>query len=487
MTATAISLKGANIALTGTVTDGGAGTVNLIATAGTIDETGTLIVGALTGSSTGATTLTGATATTNQVATLGNFTAAGFSLNDGKALSVTGNVNGGATLAIVDSALLTVSGSVTATAISLKGANIALTGTVTDGGAGTVNLIATGGTIDETGTLIAGTLTGSSTGATTLTGATATTNQIATLGNFSAAGFSLNDGKSLNVSGNVAGGTGATIVSNTLLTVSGTVAASAIALKGANIALTGTVADGGAGTVNLIATGGTIDETGTLIAGTLTGSSTGATTLTGATATTNQIATLGNFSAAGFSLNDGKSLNVSGNVAGGTGATIVSNTLLTVSGTVAASAIALKGANIALTGTVADGGAGTVNLIATGGTIDETGTLVAGTLTGSSTGADFKQEAYIYDWTDKMPKDALSAGNLKLGNLVVDSCDHLILSSETTATADCKTHVKLTPTADVLFGQQSTLQRVAASFGKQPDGTWVATGIPYSAPRYNLE
>ena len=54
--------------------------------------------------------------------------------------------------------------------ISLTGANIAISGTVTDGGVGNVGLIASDGTINETGTLIAGYLSGeSATGATTLT------------------------------------------------------------------------------------------------------------------------------------------------------------------------------------------------------------------------------------------------------------------------------------------------------------------------------
>ena len=57
--------------------------------------------------------------------------------------------------------------------MSLTGANITIAGAVTDGGAGTVGLIATGGTIGETGTLIAGTLSGGSTGTTMLTGASA--------------------------------------------------------------------------------------------------------------------------------------------------------------------------------------------------------------------------------------------------------------------------------------------------------------------------
>src|SRR5208283_6001703 len=96
-----------------------------------------------------------------------------FTLRDGEALTVSGVVNGGTAATITDSALLTIGGTVSAAAVSLTGLAIAIgnTGLVTDGGAGTVSLIATGGTINETGTLIAGTLSGNSVGfATTLSG-----------------------------------------------------------------------------------------------------------------------------------------------------------------------------------------------------------------------------------------------------------------------------------------------------------------------------
>src|SRR5206468_3495354 len=154
---------------------------------------GTVIAGTLSGGSTGATTLNGAGAAINQIATLGDFTAAGLTLRDGASLLVAGVVNGGASASITDSALLSIGGTVSAASVSLTGANIAIGGLVTDGGSGTVGLIATSGTINETGTLIAGTLSGSSTGLTRLTGATAIANQVATLGGFTAAGFQLND------------------------------------------------------------------------------------------------------------------------------------------------------------------------------------------------------------------------------------------------------------------------------------------------------
>jgi hypothetical protein len=101
-------------------------------------------------------------------------------------------------------------------------------------------------------------------------------------------------------------------------------------------------------------------------------------------------------------------------------------------------------------------------------------------------GPDIQQNLYVYTWTDKLPKDAFNGAMLKLGRLVLQSCDHLLLGSETTATASCKTQVKLTNAAEVIFGSRPTEQPLLASFGKQPDGTWIGTGVNYSAPPYNI-
>jgi len=376
------SLAEANISLTGLLTDGGSGSVSLIANGGTISETGTLIAGTLSGSSTGSTTLN---SLSNQVAGLSSFAAAGFTLNDGVNLAVSGTLNGGTSAAITDTESLSIGGTVTAAAISLNGGDISISGLATNGGGGTLSLVATSGTINETGTLITGTLTGSSTGLTTLTGATLTSNQILVLENFTASGFTLNDGEALSVAGVVNGGASATITSSAMLAIPGTVTATAISLLGTAIAIPGLVS--GTGTVNLMASGGTISEIGTLIAGTLTGSSTGATTLNGATATTNQIASIDNFTAAGFTLNDGLALSVIGTLKGGASAIITDSALVSIGGTLSASLISLTAASIAIPGLVTDGGGGTVSLIANGGTIDEQGTLIAGSLSGTSTGA----------------------------------------------------------------------------------------------------
>ncbi|HTQ53181.1 MAG TPA: hypothetical protein VMI94_01905 [Bryobacteraceae bacterium] len=108
------------------------------------------------------------------------------------------------------------------------------------------------------------------------------------------------------------------------------------------------------------------------------------------------------------------------------------------------------------------------------------------TFRGRVTGADIQQEVYVYAWTDKLPKEAVSGAMLKLGHLEVDSCERLLLASETTATASCKTHVKLTTAAEAIFGQRPTDESVQVSFGKQPNGNWVCTNINYSPPPYNI-
>jgi hypothetical protein len=106
---------------------------------------------------------------------------------------------------------------------------------------------------------------------------------------------------------------------------------------------------------------------------------------------------------------------------------------------------------------------------------------------GHATGPDLQQDVYGYSWAGKLPKDALNGAMLKLGHLVVDSCDHLLLGSETSATATCKTHVNLTEAAKGIFGTRSTEQPLQASFGKKPNGTWVATQINYAPPPYDID
>jgi len=107
-------------------------------------------------------------------------------------------------------------------------------------------------------------------------------------------------------------------------------------------------------------------------------------------------------------------------------------------------------------------------------------------LQGHTAGPDIQQQVYMYTWTDKLPKDTVTGSNLILGHLIVESCDHLLLTSETAATASCKTHVKLTSAAAVIFGNRPTDQSMQVSFGKQPDGTWIGTQLSYNPPQYMI-
>ena len=215
VTATTIRLTGADVAIpSGTVSDGGAGSTTLVATSGSLVGIGSLVVGTLSGSAATAVSLTG----TNPIATLGSFTAThGFTMHDSAALAVNGPVNAGSVATIIDTASLSVPGSLTATSIYLSGANLAIGGSVSDQGAGTTTLIATAGTIGETGSLLVGSLAGSSTGATSLTAS----NTIAALGSFTADGFTLHDGTALTVNGPLNGGASVAIVDTGLLSVPG--------------------------------------------------------------------------------------------------------------------------------------------------------------------------------------------------------------------------------------------------------------------------
>jgi hypothetical protein len=386
----AVSLTAGNIAIPGSgmVSDGGSGTTSLVANAGTINEAGTLIAGTLSGSAGGSASLA---QSGNLIGTLGNFNAAGgFGLADGTGLTVTGSVNGGPTATLLDKGTLTIASGATvaATAISLTADSITIPGKLTDGGSGTVSLVANTGTISETGTVIAGTMSGSAAGSANFSGANATANQIAAVSNFTASGFALNDAVSLTVSGGLRGGPGVTLVDKGILAIAsgGSVAAAAIALNANDIAIAGLLSDGGAGAVNLVATTGAISETGTIIAGSLSGSATGAASFNGASRSANQIASLGNFTASNFALSDGASLAINGTVNGGATANIAVNGALTVNGMLLANTIGIDATGgIAIRGIVQD--ANSVSLIS-GASIDGTGgTLIADLLSGSAAGS----------------------------------------------------------------------------------------------------
>jgi filamentous hemagglutinin family protein len=351
--------------------------------AGAIDQTaGALTANTLTGSAVGAATLT---QPANQIATVSNFTASGFALDDNQSLTVSGTLNGGANVTVLDNGTLTIGigGTVIASAIALTAANIDIAGTATDPGAGTVSLIANAGTIGETGAIIAGTLSGSSVGATTLTG----TNQIGTLGNFAAAGFALNDTINLLIAGVLNGGPSVAIqdggaISETGAILAGTLtgsAAGSASFTGANqIGMLGNFTANGfalnngvdltiAGVLNsgagvTLQDAGTINETGVILTNLLSGSATGAASFSSGG---NQIASLGNFSASGFTLNDSTNLAVDGAVNGGPSATFGVTGSLTLNGALNAS---------------------TVSLTANGGAISGMGQVIANLLTGRATG-----------------------------------------------------------------------------------------------------
>jgi filamentous hemagglutinin family protein len=233
--AAAITISG-----TGGTFDLGNRNLELDATGAIDGSDGSLVNVATLSGTGGAWTLT----STNTIANLGAITASSFALVDGIGLNVTGSVNGGSSATITDTGALTISGGVSAAAVSLSGDSINIPGLVTDGGAGTVNLVANTGTINETGTLIAGILSGTAVGVADLLGAGSSVNQVATLGspaifgelqipgrNFTASSFALRDGVGLTVAGTV-----------TATSATGQVFLASTAPAGITIATTGNVA-----------------------------------------------------------------------------------------------------------------------------------------------------------------------------------------------------------------------------------------------------
>jgi filamentous hemagglutinin family protein len=140
----------------------------------------------------------------NSVANIGNITAAGFAFNDSIDVNVGGVLNGGTFASITDVGTLTIGGTVSATSIGLTASNIAIPGLVTDGGTGTVNLVANTGSVSATGTVIAGTLSGSAAGDFSLSNAA---NQIQTSTGVTAANGDVIvvDGASLLLTGSYTG------------------------------------------------------------------------------------------------------------------------------------------------------------------------------------------------------------------------------------------------------------------------------------------
>ncbi|KRA30305.1 hypothetical protein ASD68_15830 [Rhodanobacter sp. Root627] len=312
-----------------------------LAAGGNISQSaGVITAGTLTGQSTGTTTL----GLANHVGTLGSFKAANFSLVNDAGLSVNGPLqitspNGGVSLRTT-SGILTVNSVLSAGAVSLDSAgNLALAHEVSGG----LVTLKSGGNISQTasGTLTATTLTGSSTGSTTLNGSG---NKIGTLGSFTAAGFSLTNSQSLSVAGPVNGG-----------------ASTSLATTAGNLAINGAVN----GTTTAFNVAGNITQGagGVITAATLRGTAGGAVALGG----NNQIDTLGDFSAAGFSLKNARDLTVAGTVNGGSSAGLATTGNLIINGTLTGATTTLD-----VTGAISEASAGSI---------------VAGRLNGDTTGA----------------------------------------------------------------------------------------------------
>jgi fibronectin-binding autotransporter adhesin len=306
---------------------------------GAISEggSGSLTTGILTGQSTGATNLNG----TNLIGTLGSFSAAGFSLINGQALTVTGPVNGGASTALTTTAGdLAINGAVSGTLTTLNSA-----GAITEG-AGVV--------------ITAGTLTGQSVGSTDLNGA----NLINTLGSFTS-DFSLTNAQTLTVAGPLNGGPVVTLTTTAGdLIINGAVNGTTTTLNSA-----GAISEGAAGVIT---------------ADTLSGQSAGATSLTGA----NHIGTLGSFNAAGFGLTNAQALAVTGPVNGGSSAALTTTAGdLAINGAVNGTTTTLKSAGAINEGAGGSLTATTLNGQSTGAT-SLNGTNHIGTL-GSFSAAGF--------------------------------------------------------------------------------------------------
>ena len=173
----AVTLNGGGGLAINAGVNSGSGTTMLVS-GGAISEGGNGMVtaGVLTGQSAGSTTLDPA----NMIARLGDFTANGFNLLNGEALTVVGTVNGGSGITLqTTSGGLAIDGTLSAKLVSLQSAG------AIDGGAS--------GAIDAT------TLTGSAAGPTTLGSATQSMgNHVSTLGGFSSpAGFSFTNAQTL--------------------------------------------------------------------------------------------------------------------------------------------------------------------------------------------------------------------------------------------------------------------------------------------------
>jgi hypothetical protein len=343
LTGGAISLDSADgLALANNITGS---TVELVSSGGGISQSaGIITAGTLSGIAADPVTLN----QLNHIAALGDFSADGFSLTNGAALVVSGVVDGGGSTALTtQTGNLTINGTLMGTAVTLTSA-----GAIGQGASGVID---------------AATLTGTSQGNTSLGGA----NLVDTLNSFDAANFSLVNAQDLAANGllTTAGNAGSIDLktSSGTLSVNGDLTAAAVALTSADdLTLTHDI-DGAA--VSLAAGGDISQSTGVITAGTLTGQSTGTTTLGGA----NLVGALGSFKATNFSLVNAADLSVNGPLqitspSGGVSLTTTSG-ILTVNSVLSAGAVSLDSAgNLALAHEVSGG----LVTLASGGTISQT-------------------------------------------------------------------------------------------------------------------
>jgi filamentous hemagglutinin family protein len=351
-----VTLDAPDITFTGAVD---AATLALVSPGSITQTSGAIITGTLTsgGAADGDVTLLDA----NSIASLGAFTLAGdLLLNDDQpTLTVAGPVLATGAASVIDitaSGLLQQAGAITAPVVSLTAGTMDIDGVITAPtslglGGGPITEAAAG--LIDTGLLVS--LGSAGIGGDVTLGSA---NSITALG-----GFTLAPGFALDLTDGIA------------LTVAGTLSADTATLTAPGLAVSGAIA---AGNLALFATTGGIGETGSIDAGTLTGSAAGAMLLTGI----NSIAVLAGVSvgSGGFLLND-------------TGALLVEDSLRADNISLSASLISVPGAidgdNITLdTATdIAVAGAltgGDVSLTV-GGTLAETGGMIAaGTLSGAA-------------------------------------------------------------------------------------------------------
>jgi filamentous hemagglutinin family protein len=402
----------ANISITGNLT---AADEAIFLSDGSIQQTGPSVIDAatLTGSASGAATFNSSVG--NRVDVLGAFTAgAGFAFTNGQTLNVQGPIVPGADLAL-----------------TTIGANSNLN-LNTNLNADEVALNAGGSIIQNSGIIDATTLTGSSGGSATMNAAG---NSVDTLGSFGA-GTDLNfrNGQTLNVQGTIAAGADValtTIGANSNLNLNANLTADGVVLNSA-----GSIAQ----------SGGVIDAT------TLTGTSTGATTLNGA----NRIDELAAFNAAAFQLTNAQTLDVHGEDVNSLGFSgVTSGADLAIRTTGAGSDLIVSGGSLTVSN------ANTVTLDSQGAITQSGGTLAGGTV--SLTAVD--------DILISTDAQEITAGSVTIASLT----GAVVQNGGTISAPD----VEISAATDILIGELDFTNAAAAL---APDQINVTLGSPPILP-----